>query len=73
MTKVFKIEIMVVDTDHIGEEEVKSVIQNSKYPNWCISPQVMNCKSVEVDWSDETPLNNYGKMAAAYRDLFPIV
>jgi len=73
MTKVFKIEILIIDHDQCGEEGVKDVIENARYPNRCISPHVMNIKSAEVDWDDDHPLNNYGTMAAAYRDLFPVV
>ena len=72
MTKVFKIEILIIDHDECGEEGVKDVIENTRYPNRCIDPHVMNIKSAEVDWTDDHPLNNCGTMAATYRDLFPI-
>ncbi len=72
-TKVYKIEILVIDHDQLGQAEVVRVIENTKYPNYCINPSVENIRSVDVDWSDDHPLNNSGTSAAAYRDLFPIV
>ncbi len=69
-TKVHKIEILVVDIDDVGAEEIKSVIKDQKYPNYCISPRVMMIQTVETEWSDDHPLNKWATMAQAYRDLF---
>lgn len=57
--KVHKIEIVVIDFDNMGSEEVVSTIENQKYPNYCISPTVLNIISRDIgEWSDEHPLNN---------------
>ena len=71
-TKVYKIEIMVIDHDDLGKEEIKNVIENTKYPKLCISPDVRSIKGREVEWTDEHPLNNCGTSARAYTDLFAI-
>ena len=68
--KVFKIEIMVIDFDQLGEQGVKNEIENVNYPNDCMSTEVKNIKSVDVDWSDDHPLNKCGTSARAYQDLF---
>ena len=70
-TKVVKVELMIVDHDGIGVEEITSVLENTRYPNHCIAPRVMSLRSVEVDWSDEHPLNKYSTMIATYDELFP--
>ena len=71
--KVFKIEIMVIDFDQLGEDEVKNEIENVNYPNDCLSPQVKNIESVDIEWSDEHPLNLHATSEQTYKDLFPIV
>ena len=69
--KAYKIEILVIDFDGIGEDEIKSVIENAKYPNRCINPAVMDTKERDIgDWSDDHPLNKYETMAQAYQDIF---
>lgn len=56
-TNVYKITMYVIDFDDLGESCVKSVIENSKYANHCISPIVMSIETREVQWSDDHPLN----------------
>ena len=68
--KVFKIEIMVIDFDGLGEDGVKNEIENAHYHNDCMSPEVKSIKSEDVDWSDDHPLNKCGTSARAYQDLF---
>ncbi len=34
--KAYKVEILIVDHDKVGEEDIKSLIENAKYPNYCI-------------------------------------
>lgn len=69
--KLYKIEIMVLDLDQIGEQEIKDVLENTKYPNRCISPEV---KKIEVrdigEWHDEHPMNMTDKADAEYQRLF---
>ncbi|MFT6991882.1 MAG: hypothetical protein ACJASL_003879, partial [Paraglaciecola sp.] len=40
--------------------------EGSRYLN----AKVMSSKSVDVDWSDDHPLNHSGTSARAYQDLF---
>lgn len=34
--KVFKVEIMVIDFDQCGGEEIKDILESTKYPNRAI-------------------------------------
>lgn len=68
---VYRVEILIVDHDHCGPTEIKSVIENSRYPNRCIMPHVMNIEEREIgDWEDNNPLNFTDTSDAEYRRLF---
>jgi len=65
--KIHKVTLLVVDSDDIGAEDIKEVIENQKYPNYCISPSVVTIETEEVDWSDNHPLNMKGWQTFFYR------
>ena len=53
-----KVTLCVVDHDDIGPVEIRRVIENQRYPNRCISPNVMEVESRDIgEWHDEHPLN----------------
>lgn len=67
-----KVTLTILDLDEIGAEEIKIVIENTHYPNRCISPEVVSIETVDVgEWSDDHPLNNTKTAAAEWRRLFP--
>lgn len=68
--KVHRVVLMVVDGDDLGAEEVSEVLEETKYPNWCISPGVMEVQTRTVDWHDDHPLNLSKSSDAAFRALF---
>lgn len=68
--KVHRIEILVLDFDDLGPEEVRATLENTHYPNHCIRPRVKNIETREVEWSDQHPLNNRTTEHQAYRELF---
>lgn len=69
--RVYKVELMILDFDEIGGEEIRDVIENQRYPNHCISPNVMHIESRELgEWDDEHPLNNTKKMQGEFYRLF---
>jgi hypothetical protein len=68
--KVHKVTLLVVDHDVLGAEEVADVLENTKYPNHCIGPQVMLIETREVDWSDDHPFNRLSTQEQAYAELF---
>lgn len=52
--KAYKLEVLVIDHEQRGPEEVKLCIENEKY----MTPKVMNITEIDIgDWSDDHPLN----------------
>ena len=70
MTKVYKVTLLIVDHDKLGAEQIAEVLENTKYPNRCIAPNVMATAEREVEWSDEHPLNKVSICEQAFKDLF---
>lgn len=69
--EVHKVVISIIDFDEIGAEEVKAVIENTRYPNRCISPSVESIETRDIgEWSDEHPLNNSKTAPAEMARLF---
>ncbi len=69
-TKVMKVEILIIDHDGIGEQEIKEVLENAKYPNRCIGPEVKSIEIAEVDWHEWHPLNVIKTRDDTYNELF---
>lgn len=70
--KAYKIELLVLDFDQLGGDEIKSVFENSRYPNDCISPSAMRITEADIGpWSDDNPLNSGKTRAAEYARIFP--
>lgn len=68
---VYSIEIMIVDHDKVGAAEITVILENTNYPNWCISPKVMKIKSKDIgEWSDDNPLNITHSADAEYDRIF---
>ena len=58
MTHVYKVELAIIDHDEIGGDEIKEVLENTRYPNRCISPEVLTVEEKDIgEWYDEHPLN----------------
>lgn len=67
--KVYKIELLILDHDALGPEEVRVVLENANFPNDCIRPQIASIEVREIEWADDHPLNQ-GGWIAAFRKLF---
>ena len=72
--KTYKITLLIIDSDSVGKEEVVRILEDTKYPNYCISPEVLDVKEVDIgEWSDEHPLNKFGVERNEYiKRLFKI-
>ena len=71
MTNVYKIELCIIDHDDIGLEGIKEVLQETKYPNWCISPSVVNIEGKDIGaYDDEHPLNYRNTRKQEFARLF---
>lgn len=56
--KAYKITLLIIDSDSVGKEEVVRILEDTKYPNYCISPEVLDVKEADIgEWSDEHSLN----------------
>ena len=65
--KAYKIELLVIDHEDMGEEQIKDEFENMKY----IHPQIKNIESVDIgEWTDDHPLNKYETCDVEYDRLF---
>ena len=70
--KAYKVEILIIDFDEIGGEEIQQVLENAHYPNRCIDPHVMEITEADIgEWDDEHPFNRSDTMLNEYERLFP--
>lgn len=69
-TQVHEITVCVVDTDDLGADSVVEIIEDTKYPNCCIQPRVVDIKTKTVDWSDDHPLNKGDAWKETLHNLF---
>lgn len=69
--KAYKVELLIVDSDNIGETEIINILENTRYSNWCISPTVEGIVSKDIgEWHDNHPLNSSLTRQDEYRRLF---
>lgn len=72
--KVHLVQVMVIDFDDLGHEEVCNVIEDTRYPNDCINPEVISTTTVDIgEWSDDHPLNKKDKWFEEACKLFHII
>lgn len=71
--KAHKVTLLIIDLDKVGAEDIKIILENQKFPNRCISPDVKAIETVEIgEWSDEHPLNQHETAEEEYRRLFMV-
>jgi hypothetical protein len=69
--QIHKIVLTIIDFDEIGAESCREVLENTKYPNRCISPDVLSVETREIgEWHDDHPLNDEATAAAEITRLF---
>ena len=69
--KAYKIDLLVIDHDDVGAENIRDIITNESYPNRCISPRVMMIETKDIgEWTDEHPLNKRDTSFLEYLKLF---
>ena len=69
--QVHKIELIVIDFDECGADGVKGVLENTRYPNRCISPKVRSIVTRDCgEWDDDHALNDSETYEAALFELF---
>lgn len=55
--KAYKVELIIIDFDEVGKEDIIVEIENANYGNDCIFPRVVQVKEKEFDYSDDHFLN----------------
>lgn len=69
--KAYQLTVRVIDHDEIGPDDIKTVIENARYPNHCIHPEVAAISSRDIgEWTDDHPLNSRVKAEAEWERLF---
>ena len=46
--KAYVVSVLIVDHDNLGEDEIKNIIENTKYPNRCIFQMLSRQKSLKL-------------------------
>lgn len=69
---VYRLEVLIVDFDEVGDR-IAAILEDTKYPNHCLSPEVISVESVSYDWTDDSPLNMVDEAIKIpeFRRLFP--
>lgn len=72
-TEVHKITLLVVDHDNVGADGIAMLLENTRYANRCMHPDVIEVATTEIEWDDNHPLNTTDKAVQipAFRELFP--
>lgn len=69
--KAYKVEILIIDFDGVGEEGIKYELGNANFPNDCITLSVKNIVGKNIgEWSDDHPLNKRDTCETEYKKLF---
>ncbi len=68
--KAYLLAVLVVDHDGIGPEAIAEVLNEARYPNRCILPEVLVAHVADIgEWSDDHLLNtssDYAEIVRAY-------
>lgn len=72
MMKAHKVILTIIDFDEVGADDIKIIIEDTRYPNRCISPEVVSIETVDIgEWDDDHPLNSNATAPQEWRRLFP--
>lgn len=70
--KAYVVTLTIIDFDELEADEVKDVIENTRYPNRCIDPEVVRVETADIgEWSDDHPLKSHDTAPAEWIRLFP--
>jgi len=68
---VHKVTLVVIDFDDIGVEDVKYHLEETKYPNHCMYPFIVDTETVDIgEWDDSHPLNRRDTFDAEVKRIF---
>jgi len=69
--KAHIVTIYVLDLDGLGPDGVEEELENTRYANHCMNPEVLNVKTVDVPFHDDHPLNSRAKCLTWLKEQFP--
>jgi hypothetical protein len=71
MVNAYLLKILIVDHDEVGEEDIKTLVEDVKYPNRCLSPTVLSIVGKDVgEFDDDHPLNDTRTIPDEVKRLF---
>ena len=70
--KAYKVELLIIDFDGMGREDITDTLENTRYPNHCFTGlSVMDVVEKDIgEWDDEHPLNQTDKCKDEYLRIF---
>ena len=69
--KTHKVELLIIDFDDVGDEEIQSLLEETRYSNRCIFPKVKKITTVDIgEWHDKYLLNLKNTKDEEYERLF---
>lgn len=69
--KAYRVELLIIDFDGLGQTEITATLEHQKYPNRCISPSVQAIDEKDIgEWTDAHPLNHSDTADDEYERLF---
>ena len=68
----YKVTLLIINHDQLDSDDVIDILECTKYPNYCISPTVVNISEREIgSWEDDHPLNGpHNVMMAEFEKIF---
>jgi hypothetical protein len=65
--KAYKLEILIIDHENSGEENIKRAVKDLRY----YYPSILSTKEADIgEWSDDHPLNKHNTQKAAVEEYF---
>lgn len=65
--KAYKVGLLIIDNENIGEDEIRDRLENCRY----VYPSVMNIQSAEIgEFHDDHPLNKKDTFEEEYNRIF---
>jgi hypothetical protein len=72
--KAYKVELLIIDFDELGKEQIVEELVNANFPNDCITINVKNIVEKDIgEWHDDHPLNIRIYADAEYQKIFGII
>lgn len=69
--KAYKVELFVIDFENIGPDIITETLEQTHYPNHCISPKIKSIIGKDIgEWDDNHPLNKRTTCDSEYKKLF---